>query len=69
MVFCVFLSQNKTSSKQNLKLIFILKPPLVGIEINTTLKETLINKTALTKKYPANYEIRAIYYSSLYYQK
>ena len=52
MVSCDFLSQNKTSSKQNLNLISILQPLLVGIEINTTLKETLINITELTKKIP-----------------
>ena len=43
--FLVFLSHNKMYSKQNLKLIFILQPLLVGSEINTTLKETLINIT------------------------
>ena len=69
MVSCVFLSHNKTSSKQNLKLIFILQPLFVGGDINTTLKETLINITELPKKVPANYEIRAICYTSLYYEK
>ena len=69
MVSCDFLSHNKTSSKQNLKLIFILQPLLVGNEINTTLKKTLINITALSEKVPANYKIRAICYTSLYYQK
>ena len=57
------------SSKQNLKLIFILQPLLVGSEINTTLKETLINITELFKKVLANYEIRAICYTSLYYEQ
>ena len=60
MVSCAFLSHSKTTSKQNLKLIFILQPLAIGSEINTTLKETLINITELSKKVPANYEIRAI---------
>ena len=51
MVSCVFLSHKKTSSKQNLKLIFILQPLLAGSEINTTLKETLINITELKLKH------------------
>ena len=62
-----FLSHNKMSSKQNLK--FIVQPLLVGSEINTTLKETLINIKELSKNDPANYEIRAICYTSLKYQK
>ena len=45
------------SSKQNLKLIFILQSLLVGGEINTTLKEPLMNVTEIFKKDPANYEI------------
>ena len=57
MVSCVFLSHNKTSTKQSLKLIFIHQPLLVGSEINTTLKETLINITELSKKVSHNYEI------------
>ena len=51
MVSCVFLSHKKTPSKQNLRLIFILQPLLVGSEINTTLKETLINITELKVKH------------------
>ena len=51
MVSCVFLSNKKTSSKQNLKLIFILQPLLAGSEINTTLKETLINITEIKLKH------------------
>ena len=56
-------SHNKMSSKQNLK--FIVQPLIVGSEINTTLKETLINIKELPKNDPANYEIRAICYTSL----
>ena len=52
-----FLSHNEMSSKQNLKLIFILQSLLVGGEINTTLKEPLMNITEIFKKDPANYEI------------
>ena len=51
------------SSKQNLK--FIVQPLIVGSEINTTQKETLINIKELPKNDPANYEIRAICYTSL----
>ena len=51
------------SSKQNLK--FIVQPLIVGSEINTTLKETLTNIKELPKNDPANYEIRAICYTSL----
>ena len=57
------------SSKQNLNFLFILQPLLVGSEINTTLKQTLINITELSRNDAANYEIRAICYTSLYCQK
>ena len=64
-----FLSHNKMSSKQNLNFLFILQSLLVGSEINTTLKQTLINITELSRNDAVNYEIRAICYTSLYCQK